>query len=55
MPPRVDIVALRVMEATATSQAVEGKKKRPTAQLGQYELKRMRGTPWTDLVGEEPA
>ena len=43
MPPRVNLVALRTIEAAVTDRTAEKKKKkRPTADPGQYELRRLR-------------
>ena len=54
MPPKVDISTRRAIEATAVARTVEGKKKRPAAQLSQHDLKRMKRSPWIDPVWEEP-
>ena len=43
MLPRVNLATLRAMEATA--RALEKKKKRPAADLGQYELRHLRKGP----------
>ena len=42
MPPKVNFIALKAMEAAAIAWAVEKKNKRPAIGTGQYELKRLR-------------
>ena len=42
MPSRVNLTDLNAMEAAAIAQAAEKKKKRPVANVYQYELKRLR-------------
>ena len=54
MPPKVDLVARQVMEATIVAWAAEKRKKRPAVQVGQYELKRIRRGTQDDLVGIVP-
>ena len=39
MLPRVNVAALKVMEAVAVARVVKRKKKRPAIKAGQYELK----------------
>ena len=42
MPPRVNLAALRTMEAATATRAVEKKKNRPAADPDQYELRYLR-------------
>ena len=44
MPPKVDMAARRALDAAAAARQAE-KKKRPAAEAGQYQLKRIRRGP----------
>ena len=50
MPPKINLTALKAMEAAFVAQAAEKKKKRLVIRTGQYELKHLRKGPRTDLV-----
>ena len=42
MPPRVNLESLKMLEAIIVAWVAERKKKRPAADVGQYELRRLR-------------
>ena len=54
MPPKVDLATRKAMEATVTYRATE-KKKRPSTEVGQYELKRLKRGIRVDPPGEVAA
>ena len=54
-PPRVDLAARKAMEATTAAWAAEKKKKRSAAEVGQYELKKMKRGNRVDSLREVAA
>ena len=53
MAPKVDLAALKAIDATAATQAVERKKKRQAVEVGQYELRGLKKGPQTESTGHE--
>ena len=53
MAPRIDLAALKAMEAIAVDRTTEKKKKRPIADAGQYELRYLKKGPQIEMVGHE--
>ena len=54
MPLKVDMAARRALEAAATAQQSEKKKKRPITEAGQYKLKRIRRGPTLPAARSPP-
>ena len=53
--PRLDLVALKAMEAAATAWAAEKKKKKPVVEASQYELRRLKKGLRIELAGHKTA